>query len=200
MCIRDSLKWVAFKYQFFSCVLIADQHFIGAAPMKSAVIDKNSEEHNDFLKDVSFNSSLEYNVNNPKPAAFNFFLGPNEYKLLSSFDDKISPDEDLELTRLIPLGWSMFRWINTCIIIPIFNFLGTMNLNYGIIILLLTIFIKLVLFPLTYKSFSSQAKMRVLAPDIKEINDKYPGNENAMKRQQKMMELYNRAGANPMSG
>lgn len=197
---NNHLKWVAFKYQFFSCVLIADQHFIGAAPMKSAVIDKNSEEHNDFLKDVSFNSSLEYNVNNPKPAAFNFFLGPNEYKLLSSFDDKISPDEDLELTRLIPLGWSMFRWINTYIIIPIFNFLGTMNLNYGIIILLLTIFIKLVLFPLTYKSFSSQAKMRVLAPDIKEINDKYPGNENAMKRQQKMMELYNRAGANPMSG
>ncbi|MDD5870955.1 MAG: membrane protein insertase YidC, partial [Bacteroidales bacterium] len=94
----------------------------------------------------------------------------------------------------------MFRWINTGIIIPVFNFLGTLDLNYGIIILLLTIFIKVILFPLTYKSYSSQAKMRFLAPDIKAINDKYPGQDNALKRNQKMMELYNLAGANPMSG
>lgn len=126
-------------------------------------------------------------------------VSPNEYKLLDKYSE-VANDEDLELTRLIPLGWSMFRWINTIIIIPIFNFLGTLDLNYGIIILILTFFIKLVLFPLTYKSYSSQAKMRVLAPDIKAINDKYPGQENALKRQQKTMELYNQAGANPMSG
>ena len=120
--------------------------------------------------------------------------------MLSSYDDVISPDEDLDLTRLIPLGWSFFRFINTVIIIPIFNFLGGYVANYGIIILLLTLFIKLILFPLTYKSMISQAKMRLLAPDIKAINDKYPGQENAMTRQQKTMALYSQAGASPFSG
>lgn len=109
-------------------------------------------------------------------------------------------DEDLKLTRMIPLGWNIFRWINTGVIIPCFNFLSQFISNYGIIILLLTIFIKLILFPLTYKSYRSQAVMRVLAPDIKAINDKYPGNENAMTRQQKTMALYSKAGASPMSG
>ena len=109
-------------------------------------------------------------------------------------------DENLKLTRMIPLGWNIFRWINTGVVIPVFNFLGKFISNYGIIILLLTIFIKLVLFPLTYKSYRSQAVMRVLAPQIQALNEKYPGTENAMIRQQKTMALYNSAGANPMSG
>ena len=197
--IEDKLKWVAFKDQFFSCVLIADSYFLGTNELSSKVIDKESPLHKNYMKDLSVSSQLDYSSSNPKPAAFTFFLGPNEYKLLDKYSE-VANDEDLELTRLIPLGWSMFRWINTIIIIPIFNFLGTLDLNYGIIILILTFFIKLILFPLTYKSYSSQAKMRVLAPDIKAINDKYPGQENALKRQQKTMELYNQAGANPMSG
>ena len=197
--IEDKLKWVAFKDQFFSCVLIADSYFLGTNELSSKVIDKESPLHKNYMKDLSVSSQLDYSSSNPKPAAFTFFFGPNEYKLLDKYSE-VANDEDLELTRLIPLGWSMFRWINTIIIIPIFNFLGTLDLNYGIIILILTFFIKLVLFPLTYKSYSSQAKMRVLAPDIKAINDKYPGQENALKRQQKTMELYNQAGANPMSG
>lgn len=197
--IEDKLKWVAFKDQFFSCVLIADSYFLGTNELSSKVIDKESPLHKNYMKDLSVSSQLDYSSSNPKPAAFTFFFGPNEYKLLDKYSE-VANDEDLELTRLIPLGWSMFRWINTIIIIPIFNFLGTLDLNYGIIILILTFFIKLILFPLTYKSYSSQAKMRVLAPDIKAINDKYPGQENALKRQQKTMELYNQAGANPMSG
>jgi len=128
------------------------------------------------------------------------FLGPNLYPLLSDLDHQVKTDEDLSLTRLIPLGWSLFRWINTGVVIPVFNFLGKFISNYGIIILLLTIFIKLILFPLTYKSYRSQAVMRVLAPEIQAINEKYPGTENAMTRQQKTMALYSRAGANPMSG
>ncbi len=134
------------------------------------------------------------------PAQFSLFIGPNLYPLLSSLDKKTVADEDLNLTKLIPLGWSIFRWINTGIVIPIFNLLGSFISNYGIIILIMTILIKLVLFPLTYKSYKGQAKMRILAPDIKEINEKYPGNENAMIRQQKTMALYNKAGANPMAG
>ena len=109
-------------------------------------------------------------------------------------------DENLKLTRMIPLGRPIFRWINTLIVIPVFNILGSFISNYGIIILLLTIFIKLVLFPLTYKSYRSQAVMRVLAPQIQALNEMYPGTENAMIRQQKTMALYNSAGANPMSG
>lgn len=199
--IQDKLKWVGCKDQFFSCVMIADKegNFYDNK-LVSKVVDKDSKEYETYMKELWIQSTMDYNSTNPNPASFNLFFGPNDYKLLSSYDEMISPDEDLKLTNLIPLGWSMFRWINTIIIIPIFDFLGTLDLNYGIIILLLTLFIKLILFPLTYKSYSSQAKMRILAPDIKVINEKYPGQENAMKRQQKMMELYNRAGANPMSG
>lgn len=198
--INDKLKWIGFKDQFFSCVLIADNYFAGTNDFKSLVIEKDSPEYSRYMKVLDAETSLDYSSTNPNPASFHFFFGPNDYKLLSSFDEKISPKEDLKLTSLIPLGWKLFRWINTGVIIPVFNLLGSLNLNYGWIILLLTILIKIVLFPLTYKSFSSQAKMRVLAPDIKEINEKYPGQENALKRQQKTMELYNRAGANPMSG
>ena len=198
--ISDRLKWIGFKDQFFSCILIADKYFLGTNNLRSEVIDDDSPYHKDFMKDLWAESSFEYSSTNPAPVAFHFFFGPNDYRLLRSYDELISPEEDLKLTEVIPLGWKMFRWINTGIIIPVFNFLGSLDLNYGIIILLLTILIKLVLFPLTWKSYSSQAKMRVLAPDIKEINDKYPGQENALKRQQKTMELYSRAGANPMSG
>ena len=198
--ISDKLKWIGFKDQFFSCVLIADSYFLGTNNLTSEVIDKENPESKNFMKSLAVQSQIDYNSQNGKAGSFTFFFGPNEYALLNDYSDSICPDEDLELTRLIPLGWTMFRWVNTLIVIPIFNFLGSLDLNYGIIILLLTIFIKLILFPLTYKSYSSQAKMRYLAPDIKAINDKYPGQENAMKRQQKMMELYNQAGANPMSG
>ena len=98
------------------------------------------------------------------------------------------------------MGWKLFRWINTGVIIPVFDWLGKFISNYGIIILVLTILIKLVLWPLTYKSYVSQAKMRILAPDIAAINEKYPNQEDAIKKQQKTMELYRMAGANPMGG
>ena len=133
-------------------------------------------------------------------AAFDWYLGPNDYPILDNLGEKLGYDESLDLTRLIPLGWSLFRWINTLIIIPLFDFLGSFIKSYGLIIFLLTVFIKLILFPFTYKSFKSQARMRLLAPEIKEINDKYPGDENAMKRSQETMALYSRAGASPFSG
>ncbi len=193
--INQKLKWIGYKNQFFSSVIIPDSQFENAN-MKSTDIKSDP----DFLKIMTTDAQVEYSSMKNDVASFNFFFGPNLYPLLSSYDDTISPEEDLELTRLIPLGWTLFRWINTIIIIPVFTFLGSFVSNYGIIILLLTLFIKLILFPFTYKSYMSQAKMRVLAPEIKEINDKYPGNENAMVRQQKTMALYSRAGASPFSG
>lgn len=192
--LTGRLKWIAFKNQFFSSVLIADQYF--------ATADLSSIDIKDdlCLKDMSMKSSIPYTIADGTPAGFYFYLGPNDYPLLSSLDEEISPDDDLSLTHLVPLGWGLFRWINQIIVIPVFSFLSKFISNYGIIILLLTIFIKIILFPFTFKSFKSQARMRVLAPEIKEINDKYPGQENALKRQQETMALYSRAGASPFSG
>ena len=192
---QTKIKWIGFKNQFFSSVMIADKNFHSA--------DFNSEvlKGSDFLKKLDAEATVnDYDWNAANPASFSLFIGPNLYPLLSHLDKNIDKDENLHLTRLIPLGWSLFRWINTLIVIPVFTFLGSFISNYGIIILLLTIFIKLILFPLTYKSYRSQAVMRILAPDIKAINDKYPGQENAMTRSQKTMALYSQAGANPMSG
>lgn len=196
--LNGQVKWVAFKNQFFSSVIIARQHFT-LADIKSTVL-KNDPL---FLKDMSLKASLPYSVADGTVAAFDFYLGPNDYPILSDVSEQLAaPDSDdsLSLTRLVPLGWGLFRYINTWLVIPVFTFLSSFISNYGIIILLLTVFIKLILFPFTFKSFKSQARMRVLQPEIKEINEKYPGQENAMKRQQETMALYSRCGASPFSG
>lgn len=192
---QQKLKWIAFKNQFFSSVLISDKNF-NSADFQSEVL-----KGSDYLKSLSTEAEVnDYDWNAENPAGFHYFIGPNLYPLLKDIDKQIGSKEKLSLTKLIPLGWPIFRWINTVIVIPVFNFLGSFGWNYGIVILVLTILLKLVLFPLTYKSYVSQAKMRILAPDIKEINEKYPGNDNAMVRQQKTMALYSKAGASPMSG
>ena len=193
---QAKIRWIGFKNQFFSSVLISERPF-NTADFQSTVL----KDRPYFLKDFTARAVVnDYDWNTEVPARFSLFIGPNLYPLLSSIDRQTVADEDLRLTRLIPLGWSVFRWINTGVIIPIFNFLGSFISNYGIVILVMTFFIKLVLFPLTYKSYRSQAVMRLLQPQVKEINEKYPGQANAMTRQQKMMALYSRAGANPMSG
>ena len=192
--LNGRLRWVAFKNQFFSSVLIAKE------PLTSAELSSVDIKNDKYLKDMTMAATVPYTPADGTAASFDFYFGPNDYPLLSKLDDTLNHDEDLSLTRLIPLGWGIFRWVNTLIVIPTFTFLGSFISNYGIIILLLTIFIKIIIFPFTFKSFKSQAKMRVLAPEIKEINDKYPGQENAMKRQQETMSLYSRAGASPFSG
>lgn len=193
--LNSKVKWVAFKNQFFSSVIIPRESFSSAELMSKTLNDDAI-----YVKDMTMKASVPYSAEDGNAVAFDFYFGPNDYSMLSDLDDQIDGDEDLELTHLIPLGWSLFRWINTLIVIPVFNFLKDYVSNFGIIILLLTIFIKLILFPFTFKSLKSQARMRLLAPEIKEINDKYPNKEDALKRQQETMDLYRRAGANPMSG
>lgn len=193
--VSERVKWIGYKNQFFTALLIADDYFT-TAEFDSEILENNPA----YIKELDTRASVEYSSANPVPASFKFFFGPNSYPLLSDLQSELAPGQNLHLTNLIPLGWALFRWINTLIVIPVFDFLGQFIGNYGIIILLLTIFIKIILFPFTYKSYMSQARMRVLAPEIKEINDKYPGNENAMKRQQETMALYSRAGASPFSG
>lgn len=195
--LNNRVQWIAFKNQFFSTVIIPTEPF-NSAKMKQVELADNKDPL--YLKDMSARATLDYSTASENPVSLNIFIGPNLYPLMSEIDNTLVPDTNLELNRVIPLGWTLFRWINVGIVIPVFNFLSGFISNYGIIILLLTIFIKIILFPFTYKSLMSQAKMRLLAPEIKEINEKYPGNENAMTRQQKTMALYSRAGASPMSG
>ena len=193
--VNERLRWIGFKNQFFSAVLIGTTPF-ASANLSSTVLEKDPN----YLKQMEAETILEYSSEQATPVQMTFLLAPNSYPLFSDIEENIVGETDLHLTKLIPLGWPWVRWINTWIVIPVFDLLGNTGLGYGIIILILTLFIKLILFPFTYKSYKSQAKMRVLAPEIKEINDKYPGNDNAMKRQQETMALYTRAGANPMSG
>ncbi|MBD5225729.1 MAG: membrane protein insertase YidC [Bacteroidales bacterium] len=199
--LNQQLRWIAFKNQFFSSVMIPRGNFIGAE-----VSSTDLKGDPLFVKDLSAKATMNYSSIADNPVSVDIFYGPNLYPLLKHLDKSIAAQEgdtageDLQLQNLLPLGWSLFRWINTLIIIPVFTFLSGFIKSYGIIILILTLFIKLVLFPLTYKSYKSQANMRALAPEIKEINDKYPGQENAMIRQQKTMELYTKVGASPFAG
>lgn len=198
--LKQAVKWIGFKNQFFSTVVIPRGSFTSAKVSQKIIGDENP----DFLKDMAAETVLDYNPKEAVAAQMELYLGPNLYPLLSDIDNQMESitgeETDLYLTRLVPLGWSLFRFISTWIIIPVFTFLSSFISSYGLIIFLLTLFIKVILFPFTYKSFISQAKMRVLAPEIKAINDKYPGQENAMVRNQKTMELYSKAGASPLSG
>ena len=186
----SELKWVGFKQQFFTSVLIADSANFSSGFLKVSLPDK-SERH--LLKEAS--AQLEFPIRDLDHGSFDmsFYYGPNQYKLLKEYD--------LNLERQVPLGWSfLLHWINRIAIIPIFNWLEAYGINYGIIILILTIIIKTILFPVAYKTYMSSAKMRVLKPELMEINARYPKQEDAMKKQQATMSLYKKAGVSPMSG
>lgn len=195
--LNHTVQWLAFKNQFFSAVMIPRKGFVSGEIVQQAFRTTPESTH---IKRLAADMELPYNPSDEVTASMDIFIGPNLYPLLRDIDAQVGADDGLSLTRVIPLGWTWLRWINTLIVIPVFTFLSGFVSNYGIIILLLTIFIKLIIFPFTYKSYLSQAKMRLLAPEIKEINDKYPGKENAMVRQQKTMALYSKAGASPFSG
>lgn len=193
--INTSLKWIGYKDQFFTSAFIADENFNDAF-----FVSEDLEKDPVYLKKFHTETTIDYTPLDAHVGSFSIFLGPNDYKLFRSYDKGVDKADRLDLDRVIPLGWPLFRWINTLIIINVFDFLGGFLTNYGLIILLLTIFIKLILFPFTYRSYKSQAKMRVLQPQVQALNEKYPNPEDAMKKQNAMMELYSRAGVNPMGG
>ena len=188
----NRIQWVTFKHRFFSSTLIADDYFLNA---KVKVFHKPEEEVGDhYLRSMETQISLPYEAGSKVSIPMAFFFGPNKYKILRSYD--------MDLERQIPLGWSFFlmAWINRYAVIPVFNFLEGFGWSYGIIILVLTLLLKLVLFPIAYKSYVSSAKMRVLKPDIEEATKKFTKKEDAMKKQQATMSLYKKAGVNPMAG
>ena len=185
------MKWISFKQQFFLSTLIAKESF------KEADIEvKTKTDTTDplYLKSMFAQITLTLEPGSKQSFPMMLYFGPNKYKTLTKYD--------LDLERQIPLGWSFFllQWINRFAVIPVFNWLETYGMNYGIIILLLTIMLKIVLFPIAYRTYKSSAKMRVLRPEVEEINKKFPKKEDAMKKQQATMALYKKAGVNPMAG
>ena len=192
--IETPLKWIGFKDHFFSSVLIAKEGFEGAD------LDSKRFEKGTYMKSFDAVSAVPFDIKGEKATELTYFFGPNKFSLLSSYDDELADGETWGLEEIVPLGWSLFRWINKFFIIPIFDFLSNHIGNMGVVILLLTIIVKLLLFPLTRKSYLSSAKMRVLRPQVMEINAKYPDKEQALEKQKEVMDLYSRAGASPMSG
>jgi len=190
--LPTKVKWIAYKDQFFSTVFIANDYFASAE-----VKYEKDKLQNKYLKNFESSISLPYNKKPNESLNFSIYYGPNDYDILKNIE--ISNSEKLEMQELIPLGWTIFRWVNRFAVIPLFNLLGSFFTNFGLIILLMTIIIKTVLFPLTYKSFLSSAKMRVLKPQIDAINEKIP-KEKTMERQQETMKLYKKVGVNPMGG
>ncbi len=186
--VRTKVQWVAFKQQFFSSIITVDGNF-NSAKMGYTTFD----EYSNNIKAFSTELKLPYDAQKAK-YDFKFYFGPNKYSVLESYGDEYRFDE------LVPLGWGIFGWVNEWIVIPVFDFLSKYIASYGIIILLLTLFIKLLIFPLTYKSYMSTAKMRLLSPELKKINERYPKREDAMKKQQATMALYKSAGVSPLGG
>ncbi|GAB6012366.1 membrane protein insertase YidC [Viscerimonas tarda] len=196
--ISAPVKWVAFKDQFFASALIADAEF-NIAVLNSRLLTGSD----DYLKKYEatlYTTPIE-GVDGTLSIGFRYFLGPLKYSMLKSYDDDQSDaSQILNLDELVPLGWSLFRWVNKFFVIPLFNLLNKTGFGLGIVILLLTVLVKLIISPLTYKSYMSSAKMRVLRPQVEEINAKYAKQDQAAERQRATMDLYNKAGANPMSG
>ncbi|HNX07980.1 MAG TPA: membrane protein insertase YidC [Bacteroidales bacterium] len=186
-----NIKWISFKQQFFSATLIAKESFKEAS---LEIVQQKDTLFPGYLKTLTASLTFPYENQASQSIPMSVYLGPNKYKILKSYD--------LEMERQIPLGWGFFlmHWINRFAVIPVFNWLETYGINYGIIILILTILLKIVLFPIAYKTYLSSARMRVLKPEVDEIGLKFPKKEDAMKKQQATMALYKKAGINPMAG
>ncbi len=185
--IEEPLKWVAFKQQFFSTIMMAREGSFSSADLGYVTMPEGSGQ----IKHFDASLALPYSAATDS-YALSLYFGPNKYSTLKSYDENF---EDL-----VPLGWGVIGWVNRFIVIPTFNFLSQYTTSYGLIILLLTIVIKLIIIPFTYKSYISMAKMRILKPEIDEINAKYPDQKDAMAKQQEVMALYNKAGASPLGG
>ena len=186
--IASNLEWFAFQQQFFSMIVRAPGQF-SSGDLSVNFLGENAD-HN--LMACNANMRLALNGGGDTRIPLEIYLGPNHYKTLKSYDHQFE--------KVIPLGGSLVGWFTKYFIIPMFNFLHKYIANFGFIILIMTLIIKIVVLPFTYKSFASSAKMSALRPYIEDINKKYPKQEDALKKQQATMELYKRAGVNAMGG
>lgn len=193
--VTESVDWIAFKNQYFSSVLLA------AEPLKNVnVKSEQLEEGSGYLKNYSANMIASFDTKGAKATKFQFYFGPNNYRLLQSMDDYKISAHDNDLQGLVYLGWPIVKWINRFFTLYIFDFFTRLGLPMGIVLLLITLLLRAIVYVPTRKSFLSSAKMRVLKPKVDEIAAKYPKQEDAMKRQQETMTLYSQYGVSPMGG
>ncbi|MGC1390680.1 MAG: membrane protein insertase YidC [Bacteroidales bacterium] len=185
--ITTKLSWISFQDQFFSSIIITNDFFLNASVSSTRTLASRK-----FLRYYTSEVGIPFNGNTANPINIKLYYGPNSIPILRK--------EGLQLEKIVFLGRNIIGWISRFVIIPIFNWLNHFISNFGLIILILTIIIKVVLFPLTFKSYQSQAKMQVLKPMVEELGKKFPKKEDAMKKQQATMDLYKRAGVNPMGG
>ena len=188
------LKWIAYKDQFFSTVIIAEDAF-ESTELVSTPLNAQSQ----YIKEYKTKTSLPLDITGQSATNLRYYLGPNHYNTLKAYDKDVIGVEKLHLNELVPLGWKMVSWINKALVIPMFDLFMSWGLHIGWVILLMTLVIKLILLPFVFASNKSTAKMRVLKPQLDEINAKYPP-EKMQERQQATMALYQKAGVSPMSG
>lgn len=190
--LPTDVRWVSFKQQFFSSIIIANSSF------SSPEVHTAKDGAPGKVKSYAALLSIPYEHKANESFGMRFFFGPNNYKMLKRYST--AGGGDLQLERQINLGWGIFGWVNRFLVIQIFDFLSRFNLNYGLVILILTICIKALLFPIAFRTYKSSAKMRLLKPETDELNKKFPKKEDAMKKQQALMALYKKAGVSPMAG
>ena len=185
--LSGKAQWIGFKHQFFSSVIINNNGFERSAIVKA----KTNEGSKRFVRELSANISLPYTHKTKESIPLQFYFGPNHYQSLATYN--------MDMERMIPLGWGIFRWVNKYAVIPLFNWLDNSITNYGIIILIMTIIIKMALAPFTLKAYKSQAKMKVLKPEMDKIQEKHK-DKDPLKAQQEVMALYKKTGVSPLGG
>lgn len=192
--IEEPLEWIAFKNQFFSAVLIAEK------PMSKATLTTTQpgDKHEGWLKEYEATAQIDFQAS--KPTRLQMYLGPNDFHVLKEHSEMTAYGSKADLDELVYLGWSFFRFINRWSILYIFDWLKALGLPMGIVLLLLTIIVKVLVYPTQKKSYISSAKMRVLKPKLDELGKQYPNPDQAMQKQQAMMQIYSQYGVSPMGG
>lgn len=200
--VDERMDWVAFKNQFFSTVIISKDGFEKGADLESTVYNKESQDNWKvrYLKDFKANMKTAFDPSGKKATELEFYYGPNDFYTLKNVEKESSFDKDLEMERLVYLGWPLFRIINRWFTMPVFTWLTSWGFNMGIVLILITLLLKAITYPMVKKSYMSSAKMRVLKPKLDEATKQYNKPEDAMQKQQAMMAEYAKYGVSPLSG
>lgn len=196
--IEEKTDWIAFKNQFFSAVMISKTDFADNALLTSIPYEK--EEVDGYLKQYEAKLKTAFDPSGVNPTQFEFYYGPNDFRLLQSVEEESTFGKDLELERLVYLGWPLLRYINRWFTLYLFDWLRSMAIPMGIVLILITLILKVITFPMVKKSYMSSAKMRVLRPKLDEATKQYDKPEDQMQKQQAMMQLYSEYGVSPLSG
>ena len=194
--IEEAIDWVAFKNQYFSAVLISKDGFNAGAELTSTPLDKSTR----ILKNYEARLTTKFDPTGLQPSEFEMFLGPNDFRLIQNVEEQSTFGKDLEMEKLVYLGWPLFRFINRWFTLYVFDWLTKLGLPMGIVLILITLLLKAITFPMVKKSYMSSAKMRVLKPKLDEATNEFNKPEDQMQKQQAMMALYSKYGVSPLGG